>query len=98
MDGKFDIFEVKTSLKGCFKLSERQATGRGFAETVLTDDVPTKGGYFKVNPNTRMRVAISNREAQRIYDNIGDTKKIFITATFNKKHRFIVDTISKSSW
>ena len=42
-DGKYDIFEVKSSKRGKFKLSERQQKGgKCFAEQVLTEDVTDK--------------------------------------------------------
>jgi len=42
-DGKYDIFEVKSSKRGKFKLSERQQKGgKCFAEQVLTEDVINK--------------------------------------------------------
>lgn len=46
LDGKYDIFEVKSSKRGNFRLSERQQKGgKCFAEQVLMKDVK-KGGYF----------------------------------------------------
>ena len=42
-DGKYDIFKVKSSKRGKFKLSERQQKGgKCFAEQVLTEDVTDK--------------------------------------------------------
>ena len=69
-DGKYDIFEVKSSTVGKFKLSDRQAKGgKGFAELVLTNDVPNKGGYFKIDASGN-RTPISARQAQKIFDNL----------------------------
>ena len=75
-DGKYDIFEVKSSTVGKFELSDRQAKGgKGFAELFLTNDVPNKGGYFKIDASGN-RTPISARQAQKIFDNLGDAYKV----------------------
>ena len=75
-DGKYDIFEVKSSTQGKFELSDRQSRGgKGFAKLVLMDDVPNKGGYFKVDVNGNRR-AITARQARSIFNNLGDAYKV----------------------
>jgi RHS repeat-associated protein len=96
-DGKYDIFEVKTSLCGNFKLSERQATGKGFAKTVLLGDVQGKRAYFKQGLNG-LKTQISKSEARRIYQNMGDTRKIYVNACRNSKGRYTLQSMIISPW
>ena len=41
----------------------------------LTNDVPNKGGYFKIDASGN-RTPISARQAQKIFDNLGDAYKV----------------------
>ena len=92
VDGKFDIFEVKSSMKGNFSLSSRQATGSGFAETVLMKDVPNKGGYFMKDLSVN-EVPITANEVKAIYSNIGNTEQINIHLGRNSKGHFANEVI-----
>ena len=75
-DGKYDIFEVKSSKRGKFKLSERQQKGgKCFAEQVLTEDVK-KGGYF-VKGLDGKKTPLDKKKAQEIFNNIDKTETVF---------------------
>lgn len=91
-DGKFDIFEVKSSTIGSFSLSSRQATGSGFAETVLMKDVPNKGSYF-IKDLSGNEVPITQSEAKDIYSNIGNTEQINVHVGRNSKGQFANEVI-----
>ncbi|UOO78255.1 RHS domain-containing protein [Neisseria sp. Dent CA1/247] len=76
-DGKFDIFEVKSSMSGNFKLSEAQAKGgKAYAKKVLGQDV-LRGGYYKIDINGN-KTKISPKEASRILNNINKTEQVNI--------------------
>ena len=96
-DGKFDIFEVKSSMKGKFSLSPRQATGSGFAQTVLMKDVPNKGGYFMKDLSGN-EVPITKSEAKAIYSNIGNTEQINVHVGRNSKGQFANEVIEFLPW
>lgn len=83
-DGKYDIFEVKSSKHGKFKLSERQQKGgKCFAKQVLTEDVK-KGGYFMKGLG-RKKTPIGPKEARAIFNNIDKTETVFVD--MNSKFR-----------
>ena len=83
-DGKYDIFEVKSSKHGKFKLSERQQKdGKCFAKQVLTKDVK-KGGYFMKGLG-RKKTPIGPKEARAIFNNIDKTETVFVD--MNSKFR-----------
>ena len=86
-DGKYDIFEVKSSKRGKFKLSERQQKGgKCFAEQVLTEDVTDKkkGGYFMKGLD-RKKTPLDKKKAQEIFNNIDKTETVFVD--MNSKFR-----------
>ena len=83
-DGKYDIFEVKSSKHGKFKLSERQQKGgKCFAKQVLTEDVK-KGGYFMKGLGPK-KTPIGPKEARAIFNNIDKTETVFVD--MNSKFR-----------
>ncbi|EPW8570692.1 RHS repeat-associated core domain-containing protein, partial [Morganella morganii] len=82
-DGKFDIFEVKSSTIGDFSLSTRQAKGNDFAKTVLLNDVK-KGGYNIIDVNGNAK-AITSKQARYIYNNIGSTEWAKVNVGRNPK-------------
>ena len=84
LDGKYDIFEVKSSKRGNFRLSERQQKGgKCFAEQVLMKDVK-KGGYFMKGLDGK-ETPIGPKEAQEIFNNIDKTETVFVD--MNSKFR-----------
>ena len=84
LDGKYDIFEVKSSKRGNFRLSERQQKGgKCFAEQVLMKDVK-KGGYFMKGLDGK-ETPIGPKEAREIFNNIDKTETVFVD--MNSKFR-----------
>ena len=92
-DGKYDIFKVKSSKRGKFKLSERQQKGgKCFAEQVLTEDVK-KGGYFMKGLG-RKKTPIGPKEARAIFNNIDKTETVFV----DMNHKFQATRMTFSPW
>ena len=95
-DGKYDIFEVKSSKRGKFKLSERQQKGgKCFAEQVLTEDVTDKkkGGYFMKGLG-RKKTPLDKKKAQEIFNNIGKTETVFV----DMNHKFQATRMTFGPW
>ncbi|WP_275273423.1 RHS repeat-associated core domain-containing protein [Proteus mirabilis] len=93
-DGKFDIFEVKSSTIGQFSLSSRQATGDDFAKIVLLNDVK-KGGYNIIDIDGNVK-AITSKQARYIYNNIGTTEWVQVNVGRNPK--FYDQNITFEEW
>lgn len=53
----------------------RQKEVKDLLNFFLTNDVPNKGGYFKIDASGN-RTPISARQAQKIFDNLGDAYKV----------------------
>ena len=95
-DGKYDIFEVKSSKRGNFKLSERQQKGgKCFAEQVLTEDVTDKkkGGYFMKGLDGK-ETPLDKKKAQEIFNNIDKTETVFV----DMNHKFQATRMTFSPW
>ena len=83
-DGKYDIFEVKSSKRGKFKLSKRQQKGgKCFAKQVLKEDVK-KGGYFMKGLDGK-KIPIEPKKAREIFNDIDKTETVFVD--MNSKFR-----------
>ena len=83
-DGKYDIFEVKSSKRGKFKLSKRQQKGgKCFAKQVLKEDVK-KGGYFMKGLDGK-KMPIEPKKAREIFNDIDKTETVFVD--MNSKFR-----------
>ena len=76
-DGKYDIFEVKSSKRGKFKLSKRQQKGgKCFAKQVLKEDVK-KGGYFMKGLDGK-KIPLDVEGAKKILGKIDKTETVFV--------------------
>ena len=92
-DGKYDIFKVKSSKRGKFKLSERQQKGgKCFAKQVLTEDVK-KGGYFMKGLDGK-KTPLNKKKAQEIFNNIDKTETVFV----DMNHKFQATRMTFSPW